>query len=259
MASSSWNTSDNLPGPSSIAEALVSSANLGGKYQASYPALFPGYHTLKKCLEKLQEIKALLDGLSEHRRRKIMTASQQGSCISLESLEMELERLSDDYRDLCRLYEQSSMLQRSFLGKQLQTDTAVLEHRIKEFYKDAWKTTTDGKRSINWGAVKRMRHTHADPRCCSPHSCYTSEVAVWTKHSDEAVELSNVHSRDRRIEALTRRVHGNDTSPQDLRCHKRNSSPHPDEPPVGTIAMDPMVDTKNGNPNILGIVDRRHV
>ena len=68
----------NLPGPSSIAETL--------------PALFPGYHTLKKCFETLQEIRALVDGLSEHRRRKILTASQRGTCLPLESLELDLER-----------------------------------------------------------------------------------------------------------------------------------------------------------------------
>ncbi|KAH9031617.1 hypothetical protein EDB85DRAFT_1324407 [Lactarius pseudohatsudake] len=154
---SSWNVFDNFPGPSSIAETLVSrTKGLGGEYQASYPTLFPSYHTLKKCFETLQVIRTLLDGLSEHRQRKIMIASQQGACLPLGSLEMEWERLADDYRDLCRLHEQSSIFQRSLLGKQLQTDTAVLEHRIKEFYKDAWKTTSAGKRSINWRAMKRM-------------------------------------------------------------------------------------------------------
>jgi hypothetical protein len=69
---------DNLPGSSSIAENL--------------PSFFPGYHTLKQCFEKLQEIQELLNGLSEHRRRKILSASQAGKCLSLESLEMELDR-----------------------------------------------------------------------------------------------------------------------------------------------------------------------
>lgn len=84
---------DDLSGPSSMAETLVFGAKaLGGEYQDSYPALFPGYHTLKKCFEALQEIKALLDGLSEHRRRKILDHSQRGRCLPLESLEMEWER-----------------------------------------------------------------------------------------------------------------------------------------------------------------------
>ena len=84
----------NLPGPSSIAETFVSGARIiNAEYQAFSPALFPGYQTLQKCLNSLQEIEALLVGLSEHRRRKIQDASQLGLCLPLESLEMELERL----------------------------------------------------------------------------------------------------------------------------------------------------------------------
>jgi hypothetical protein len=82
---------NNLPGPSSIAETLVSGVRALGEYQDSYPALFPGYHTLKKCFETLEEIRRLFDGLSEHRQRKILTASQRGVCLSMESLEMQWE------------------------------------------------------------------------------------------------------------------------------------------------------------------------
>ena len=84
---------DNLPGPSSITETLVSGAKaIGGEDRALYPTLFPGYHTLQKCSKVLQEIRALLDGLSEHRRRKIQIASQRGACFSLQDLERELDR-----------------------------------------------------------------------------------------------------------------------------------------------------------------------
>jgi hypothetical protein len=68
--------------------------SLTGSYsiEETFPGLFPGHQTLKKCFEKLQEIQELLNGLSEHRRRKILTLSQAGKCLSLESLEMEWER-----------------------------------------------------------------------------------------------------------------------------------------------------------------------
>jgi len=93
MTSSSWNMFDSLPGPSSITETLVSGAKaLSGEYQSLYPALFPTHHTLKKCFERLQEIRALLDGLSEHRRHKIQIASQRGACCSLQDLELELDK-----------------------------------------------------------------------------------------------------------------------------------------------------------------------
>jgi len=83
---------DNLPDPSSITETLVSGAKaLSGEYRSLYPALFPAHHTLQKCFEKLQEIRALLDGLSEHRRRKIQIASQRGACLPLEYQYLEPE------------------------------------------------------------------------------------------------------------------------------------------------------------------------
>jgi hypothetical protein len=82
---------NNIPGPSSIAETLVSGAKaIGG--ESLYPILFPGHQILQKCFEGLQEIRGLLDGLSEHRRRKILTASQRGACLPLESLELDLDR-----------------------------------------------------------------------------------------------------------------------------------------------------------------------
>lgn len=51
---------------------------------------------------------------------------------------MSMFRLADDYRDLRRLYEHSSILQRSFLGTRLQNDTTNLEQHIREFYRDSW-------------------------------------------------------------------------------------------------------------------------
>ncbi|KAH8976631.1 hypothetical protein EDB86DRAFT_1652206 [Lactarius hatsudake] len=114
----------NLPGPENIAETL--------------PALFPGYHALKNCSETLQKIRELFDGLSEHRRRKILTASQRGACLPLESLELDLERLVDNYRDLCTVYEQSTLFQRSFLSKRFQADIIGLESQVREFYQDSW-------------------------------------------------------------------------------------------------------------------------
>lgn len=93
MSSLSWNMFDNLPGPSSITENLASGAKvLSREYEAFHQTLFPGYHALQKCSESLQEIKGLLEGLSEHRRRKIQLASKRGVCLSLESLELDLER-----------------------------------------------------------------------------------------------------------------------------------------------------------------------
>jgi len=157
-SSSSLNMFDNLPGPSSIAdsETLVSGVKaIGGKYQALYPALFPRYRALQRCFEKLQEIRGLLDGLSEHRRRKIQIASQRGACFSLEDLELELNRLVYDYRDLCRLYKQSSAFQRYFpSSKGLQAHLSTFEDRLQECYTDAWKTTAPGDRSINWSMFR---------------------------------------------------------------------------------------------------------
>lgn len=82
---------NNLPGPSSIVETLVSGAKSLSEYQDSFQALFPGFHTLKKCFEMLEEIRRLLEGLSEHRRRKIQIASQRGVCLSVGNLEMQWE------------------------------------------------------------------------------------------------------------------------------------------------------------------------
>jgi hypothetical protein len=158
MSSSSWNMFDNFPGASSITENLASGAKtLTREYQSIYPTLFPAHHALQKCFEKLQEIRGLLEGLSEHRRRKIQIASQRGHCLPLESLELDLERciptlidrhlqfgnknlfrLVDNYRDLYRLYEQSSMFQRSFLSKTFQIDIVALERRVGSFYTDSW-------------------------------------------------------------------------------------------------------------------------
>lgn len=120
-------------------------------YQALSPARSPGYHTLHKCFDALQKIRALLNGLSEARRRKIQIASQRGTCFSLQDLELELDRLENDYRDLCRLYEQSSPFQRYFPSKQFQADITTLEDHVKAFYSDVWKTTAPGDRAINWG------------------------------------------------------------------------------------------------------------
>ncbi|KAF8267528.1 hypothetical protein EI94DRAFT_1700915 [Lactarius quietus] len=104
---------NNLPGPSSIVETVVSGTKaLTEKYEARYPAVFPAYHTLKKCYEKLQEIRALLDGLSEARRRKIQIASKRGACLSLE----------DHEGEWTRLYDQSSSFQRYFPGNHLRID-----------------------------------------------------------------------------------------------------------------------------------------
>ena len=48
--------------------------------------------TLRKTFEKLQEIKALINGLSDRRRGKILIAAQSGACHSLEDLELDLDR-----------------------------------------------------------------------------------------------------------------------------------------------------------------------
>jgi hypothetical protein len=61
-------------------------------YQALSPAPSPGYHTLRQSFDALQRVRALLDGLSEARRRKIQIASQRGTCFSLQDLELELDR-----------------------------------------------------------------------------------------------------------------------------------------------------------------------
>lgn len=58
----------------------------------NYKAFSSPYDTLRKTFEKLQEIKALISGLSEHRRRKISIAAQSGACHSLEDLELDLDR-----------------------------------------------------------------------------------------------------------------------------------------------------------------------
>jgi len=149
------NMFNNLPGPSSIVETVVSGTKaLTEKYEARYPAVFPAYHTLKKCYEKLQEIRALLDGLSEARRRKIQIASKRGACLSLEDHEGEWTRLMMDYNSLCRLYDQSSSFQRYFPGNHLRIDISTFEIKVKAFYSDVWKTTSPGERSIHWRSLQ---------------------------------------------------------------------------------------------------------
>lgn len=118
-----------------------------------YKAYLSPYYTLQKCFEKLQDIKALIDGLSEHRRRKILIAAQSGACHSLGDIELELDRLVDEYHSLSRLYEESSIFQRHIPCTRLQTDIAEFEDQVRDFYKDAWKTTAPGDRSINWRAI----------------------------------------------------------------------------------------------------------
>jgi len=142
---------NNLPRLSRIVETFVSGAKaISGEYQA----LFPAYHTLQQCYEKLQEAKALLDGLSEDRRRKIQIASQRRACLSLEDLEMELDRLILDYRGLCRFYDQSSSFQRYFPGNRLRADVATFKDQVQRFYSDTWKTTAPGDRSIHWNSLQ---------------------------------------------------------------------------------------------------------
>ena len=86
-------------------------------------------------------------------------AARRGICLNMESLEMELDRctspkpefshfgsesvfrLTEDYRSLCREYEQLSAFQRFFLSgqaRQFETDASTLEHRVREFYNDTW-------------------------------------------------------------------------------------------------------------------------
>lgn len=63
-------------------------------YQVLFPARSTGYHILHKCFETLQQLSALINGLSEHRRRKIQMAYQRGGrrVLSVEDLELELDR-----------------------------------------------------------------------------------------------------------------------------------------------------------------------
>ncbi|KAI9428514.1 hypothetical protein H4582DRAFT_2044443 [Lactarius indigo] len=97
---------NNLPGPSIIADTLASGAKaISGEYHT----LFPAYHTLQKCSETLQDIRALLDGISQHRRRKIQNASERGFCLSLESLELELDRCIRSNRSIAIFGLESEM------------------------------------------------------------------------------------------------------------------------------------------------------
>lgn len=89
---------DNDSSPSNEAGSLLSRAWIGAD---SYKTIFRPYDTLRKTFEALQEIKALLDGLSEQRRRKIAIAAQSGACHSLESLELELDRCVPPNPDCC--------------------------------------------------------------------------------------------------------------------------------------------------------------
>ena len=92
--------SNNLPRPSRVAETFASGAALiNAEYQSLYPALFPGYSTLQKCAKALQDIRALIDGISDHRRQKIQMAARRGTCLDMENLEMELDRCTSPIPD----------------------------------------------------------------------------------------------------------------------------------------------------------------
>jgi hypothetical protein len=74
--------------PARIARAAVSPISLMIEYQ-NYSS---PYTVLQQCLDKLERIEALLQGISVERRRKIETAAQRGLCNHLRDVEFELDR-----------------------------------------------------------------------------------------------------------------------------------------------------------------------
>jgi len=89
MFSSVQNTFSNIvAGPSRVANAIISPLSMMIKYRNhSSP------HTiLQQCLEKLEYMQGLLDGISDQRRRKIEAAAGRRTCKHLRDIEFELDR-----------------------------------------------------------------------------------------------------------------------------------------------------------------------
>jgi len=89
MFSSVQNTFSNIvAGPSRVANAIISPFSTMIEYRN-----YSSPHTiLQQCLEKLEYIQGLLDGISDQRRRKIETAAQRRLCKHLRDIEFELDR-----------------------------------------------------------------------------------------------------------------------------------------------------------------------
>jgi hypothetical protein len=89
MFSSVQNTISNIAGqPARIARAAVSPIALMIEYQ-NYSS---PYTVLQQCLEKLERIEVLIQGISVERRRKIEVTAQRGLCNHLRDVEFELDR-----------------------------------------------------------------------------------------------------------------------------------------------------------------------
>lgn len=88
MLSSVQNTLRNIvTGPSRVANTIISPFSTVIYRNYSSP------HTiLQQCLDKLEYLQGLLDGISDERRRKIETAAQRRTCKHLRDIEFELDR-----------------------------------------------------------------------------------------------------------------------------------------------------------------------
>ena len=90
MFSSVQNTVSNVVGSSRerVANAIVSPFSMITAYRHDSSP----HPILQKCLHKLEYLQGALDRISDHRRRKIETAAQRGTCKHLRDIEFELDR-----------------------------------------------------------------------------------------------------------------------------------------------------------------------
>ena len=78
-----------LAWPPRAARAIVSST--AASLEETRERLSP-YASLQRCSVRLEHIRALIEGISPERRRKIQTAAENGACRYLSDIELELGR-----------------------------------------------------------------------------------------------------------------------------------------------------------------------
>jgi len=96
---------------------------------------------------------AVIRNISPERRQKIQAAAERGLCRYLRDVELELQRLYDDYYDLCYLYEKFSFFERHIPCTYFHNELLHFEEIANGFLKNVWKTTAPGDRSINWSII----------------------------------------------------------------------------------------------------------
>ena len=152
-----WTTFGNLANTAGVAGAILTG---GSSIVAGYQAYASPYATLTECMEKLEQVRKQIDGISEQRRLKIESAANQpgATCKRLEDLEEQLQEyvllnitcslsysyplgvssLSDVQCRLSKRYEETGLIMRHIPKTQLREKITGLENEVKMLQQDTW-------------------------------------------------------------------------------------------------------------------------